>query len=55
MIPKTVSKERLVENWEARNFELSEEDVGKLTGLGCGHRVFDPQYNPRFGKIPVFE
>ncbi|MBI1961256.1 MAG: hypothetical protein HYS45_00975, partial [Parcubacteria group bacterium] len=32
---------RIKENWEAQNFELSEEDVAKIDAIGGANRVVD--------------
>ncbi|MBI1961394.1 MAG: aldo/keto reductase, partial [Parcubacteria group bacterium] len=40
-IPKSATPRRIKENWEAQNFELSEEDVAKIDAIGGANRVVD--------------
>lgn len=47
MIPKTVHEERLIENFNALNIELSDEDLIKINALNRGQNVYtDPDNNP---------
>jgi methylglyoxal/glyoxal reductase len=38
MIPKSVRRERIIENAAVFDFELSEEEVSVINGLDRGHR-----------------
>jgi diketogulonate reductase-like aldo/keto reductase len=42
VIPKSTSQERLAENREVYNFELSEEEMTTLNNLNKNHRFVDP-------------
>ena len=59
MIPKSLTKERIKQNYEALDIKLDEGDMDKLNQLDQGKRKFDPkgwdapQYNWKF--VPIFE
>jgi 2,5-diketo-D-gluconate reductase B len=45
-IPKASSHERRVENFEVFDFELSDEERGRIEGLPKGQREIDPGFGP---------
>jgi diketogulonate reductase-like aldo/keto reductase len=54
VIPKTSKKERLSENINIYDFNLSDDDYKKLDDLDCGIRFFDPINMENFGNIPYW-
>jgi diketogulonate reductase-like aldo/keto reductase len=51
VIPKSVKEERLKENLNIFDFELSEEDIQEINNLNRNHRFINPQF---WGQIPMF-
>ncbi len=45
-IPSSSKKERIIENFEARNITLSEEEMGRLRGLERGQRLVNGAWVP---------
>lgn len=54
VIPKTSTPERLKENLECDNFEMSVEDLKRISSLNRDCRTIDPRKLDNFGNIPVF-
>ncbi len=51
VIPKSTSEERLMENMQSLEFELSTEDIQQITNLNRNYRFVDPM---SWWKIPYF-
>lgn len=47
IIPKSVKPERMQENLDIWNFELSEDEMTKLRTLDLGHSLFFSHYDPK--------
>lgn len=50
VIPKTVKKERMIQNFSVFDFELSEEDMKIILGLDQKESLFLSHYNPETVK-----
>ncbi|TSB47788.1 aldo/keto reductase [Alkalicoccobacillus porphyridii] len=50
-IPKSVRKERIVENFDIFNFELSQNDIEQITSLDTGESLFLSYHDPKFAKM----
>ena len=48
VIPKSTHKERMKENFEIFDFELSDDDMNTLRALDKGESIFVNHYNPEF-------
>ena len=51
VIPKSVHKERIEENFNVWNFSLSADDMKKITTLDIGHSEIVDHSNPEFVKM----
>jgi len=54
VIPKTSTESRLKENFESDSFEMSADDLKKISDLNKGVRACDPTKFDFFGNIPMF-
>ena len=53
VIPKTVRKERMIQNFDIFNFELSEEDMKEILKLDKKESLFLSHYDPETVKLLV--
>ena len=53
VIPKTVRKERMIQNFDVFNFELSEEDMKEILKLDKKKSLFLSHYDPETVKLLV--
>ena len=53
VIPKTVRKERMIQNFDIFNFELSEEDMKEILKLDKKKSLFLSHYDPETVKLLV--
>ena len=56
-VPKTVRPERMAENLAVFDFELTDEQMGRIAALDTGHSLFfdhrDPEWVSRLGSVRV--
>lgn len=50
-IPKSVRKERIIENIDIFNFELNADDINRITSLDTGETLFLSYHDPKFAKM----
>ncbi|EAR97418.1 aldo/keto reductase family oxidoreductase (macronuclear) [Tetrahymena thermophila SB210] len=55
MIPKTAKLDRLKENSEIFDFELTEEDMKQIYSLENGTRAINLKHSQWFGYVPIFD
>lgn len=53
IIPKTVRKERMIQNFDVFNFELSEEDMKEILKLDKKESLFLSHYDPETVKFLI--
>ena len=53
VIPKTVRKERMIQNFDVFNFELNEEDMKEILKLDKKESLFLSHYDPETVKLLV--
>lgn len=53
VIPKTVRKERIIQNFDVFNFELNEEDMKEILKLDKKESLFLSHYDPETVKLLV--
>jgi len=51
VIPKSVHKERIIENFNIFDFELRVDDIEKITALDTGKTLFLSYHDPKFAKM----
>ncbi len=51
VIPKSVRKERIVENFDIFNFELSADDIEQISALDTRETLFLSYHDPKFAKM----
>ena len=54
IIPKTATESRLKENFECDGFELTAEEVKKISSLNRNARSCDLIYFEAYGNVPAF-
>lgn len=51
VIPKSVHKDRMEQNMDIWDFELSDEDMNEIAKLDIGHSEIVNHYDPEFVKM----
>jgi len=54
VIPKTGTLSRLRENFECDTFEITDDEVKRISAFNRNIRICDPKNNENFGNAPVF-
>ena len=54
LIPKSKHIERMEQNFDVFDFELSDEDMKNIATLDRGKSIFGPEYGPHTGKVLYF-
>lgn len=47
VIPKSVNKERMIQNFDVFDFELSKDDIDMIAKLDKGESAFFSHYDPQ--------
>lgn len=53
MIPKTVTKERLIQNFKAKDIKLTKEEVEKIDSINTGRRFYADPANNVYGPFKL--
>lgn len=51
VVPKSVRKERIVENFDTFDFELSEDDIKQISKLDTRESLFTSLLDPQLAKM----
>lgn len=50
-IPKSVNKERIIENFDIFDFELSMDELAQIAALDTDQTLFMSYHDPKFAKM----